>query len=285
MLSSIFYLMLAVAASQTPDACAGTVFPDRLSASGAYEGAAVLIQAAQAADATRLACLHDLAAEAETRQDWMGKRPFQAARAAVALSGGDPSAAVSILEPMVGHLHHTVPIEPDLHALLSRAYEALGRYPEAEGQRRLAIAAMESQRPFALSEADIRDLHVLEPMFGLLPIDPPGAELNTLDLTSIRAAVGGRRYDTVLLFAEDQDGAAALRVARTVDCATRAGAIEEIQTLNPTGSVLSREGPEDPRESTNALIDHRRRLVCAIEPSAEREPADVAAALRLFRAR
>lgn len=286
MLTPLLALILSTAAPQSSaDPCAGSIYASRIAASPPEEAARVLIQASQSAAPDDLACFQALAEDREAREDWLTKRPFQAARAAIALRRGDPREAIAILEPMVGHQHHTVSIAPDFHALLSRAYDAVGRYDEAEGQRRLALATAEAEPAFALTPEDLRDLPAREPAFGLLPLDAPNPEQDTLDLSSLSVTADARRYATVRLLPVDQDGVAAVRVEREVDCASRRGRAVEVILLRADGTALRREAVDDDREPYNALIMHRYSLVCAADPAERAEPADVVAALTLFRTR
>ncbi len=275
---------LLLALTPTPSGgqdCPNDLMATRLAASSAAEGAAALIRYSERGDTAALACAEALAGQQAEAAPWLEQRYFTAARAALALRRHDPAAAIALLEPMVGFQHHTVPIPADFHALLSQAYEMAGRYDEAEGQRRMALAALNEAPPFALSETEVRDLSARVSSTGLLPLSPPNPELNALDLTSIRPEGDSRRYDTVLLMPQDVAGEAARRVQRRVDCATRRGEVLKIQRLAADGRVLEEITPDDPREETAAVVSHRRRLVCEADITVG--AADLASALRLFR--
>lgn len=277
-------LLLALTlAPPVNDACTNDLMPARLAASSASEGAAALIRYSRQGDAAAAACAETLAVRHAEAAPWLERRYFTAARATVAIRRNDPVAAIALLEPLAGFQHHTVPIPADFHALLSQAYGMAGSDDEAEGQRRMALAALGETPPFALSESEIRDLPARAPFTGLLPLGPPNPELNTLDLTSIRPEGDSRRYDTVLLMPQDVEGEAARRIQRRVDCVTRRGEVLKILRLAADGRVLEEITPDDPREETAAVISHRRRLVC--EADVVTGEADLASALRLFRSR
>ena len=277
--------LLLTLTSVTPNPCPNDLMPNRLAASSAPEGAAALIRSSRGGDAAALACAEALAVQHGEAAPWLERRYFTAARAAIALRQDDPAAAIALLEPMVGFLHHTVGIPADFHALLSEAYAMAGRSDEAEGQRRMALAALADEPPFALSADEIRNLPARDPSFGVLPISPPNPDQVFLDLGSMRIEGPGRRYDTILLLAQDENNAAAVRVQRRIDCQTRRGEVLKIVRLRADGSTLEETIPEDRREDFSAVISHRQRVICLADPKAEGAEADLVAALILFRAR
>jgi len=282
-------LMLALISGQAVPAedaaCSNPTYPARLAAASSREGSAFLIRASRGGDVQTLSCAEALAIKHGEDAPWMEQRDFKAARAAVALRRNDPAAAIALLEPMVGFLHHTVGIPADFHALLSEAYDKAGRYDEAEGQRRMALATMADEPPFALSADEIRNLPARDASFGLLPVSPPNPDQVFLDMGSIRIEGLARRYDTVLLLAQDENSAAAVRVQRRVDCQTRRGEVLKVIRLRADGSTLEEITPEDQREDFSAVISHRQQVICHADPSAESARTDVVAALTLFRAR
>lgn len=288
-------LMLALASGQaavspaTPapasTALCSSVYITRVRASSEPNAAAFLLLASRGGEPRTLNCVEALAREQEQDAAWLEQRYFKAARAAVAIRRRDPHAAIALLEPMVGPQHHTVSIPADFHALLAEAYEMSGRYEEAEGQRRMALAAMALEPPFALSEDAIRRLPALEPFGGLLPISPPNPDQVFLDLSSVRIDGPVRLYDTVLLLPQDQEGAAAVRVQRRIDCQTRRGEALKILRQDASGATLEEVIPEDQREDFSAVISHRQRLICDADPGAQAPAADFVVALTLFRAR
>ena len=282
-------LMLALISGQAVPAgdaaCSNPTYPARLAAASSREGSAFLVRASRGGDAQTLSCAEALAIKHGADAPWMEQRDFKAARAAVALRRNDPAAAIALLEPMVGFLHHTVGIPADFHALLSEAYDKAGRYDEAEGQRRMALAAMTDEPPFALSADEIGSLTARDPSFGLLPASPPNPDQVFLDMGSIRVEGPVRRYDTILLLAQEENGAAAVRVQRRIDCQTRRGEVLKVVRLRGDGATLEEVIPEDQREDFSAVISHRQRVICLAEPNAKAAEADVVAALTLFRAR
>ena len=241
-------LMLALISSQAVPAedaaCSNPTYPARLAAASSREGSAFLIRASQGGDVQTLSCAEALAIKHGENAPWMEQRDFKAARAAVALRRNDPAAAIALLEPMVGFLHHTVGIPADFHAL------------------------------------PVRDTS-----FGLMPVSPPNPDQVFLDMGSIRIEGPARRYDSVLLLAQDEDGAAAVRVQRRIDCQTRRGEVLKIIRLSADGLTLEEITPEDQREDFSAVISHRQQVICHADPSAESARTDVVAALTLFRAR
>lgn len=283
LLAALLFALTSATSSEV--SCPNDLMPARLAAASAPEGAAALIRSSRGGDAAALTCAQALAVQYGEAAPWLERRYFTAARAAVAIRQNDPAAAVALLEPMVGFQHHTVAIPADFHALLSEAYDKAGRYDEAEGQRRMALAAMTEAPPFALSEAEIRAMPARDPFTSLLPLNPPNPELNTLDLASIQADGHSRLYDTVLLAPQDKDGEAARRVQRRVDCQTRRGEVLKIIRLGPDGAVLEEIKPDDPREDTSAVVSHRRLLVCEADIASGHARADLASALSLFRSR
>ncbi|QTC87335.1 hypothetical protein [Brevundimonas pondensis] len=286
-------LMLALIGSQTtdagpppaPEAVCAPAYITRVAAASYRDGATFLLQASRGGDPQTLRCIEALAVKQEADAPWIKRRGFRAARAAAAIRRNDPQNAVALLEPMVGPQHHTVSIPADFHALLSEAYEMAGRYDEAEGQRRMALAAMAQEPPFALSEDAMRGLPAREPFAGLLPISPPNPDQVFLDLSSVRIEGPVRLYDTVLLLPQDQEGAAAIRVQRRIDCQTRRGEALKILRQDASGATLEDITPEDPREDWNAVVTHRQRVICDADPGAKAGPADFVAALTLFRVR
>lgn len=285
LLAALMLVLVSGQAVPAEDACPNPLLSERLAASSSREGAAVLIRYSRGGDAQTQACAAALATKHQTDASWMEQRDFKAARAAIALRQDDPAAAIALLEPMVGFLHHTVGIPADFHALLSEAYDKAGRYDEAEGQRRMALAALVDEPPFALSADEIRNLPARDPSFGLLPVSPPNPDQVFLDMGSIRAEGPVRRYDTILLLAQDENSAAAVRVQRRIDCQTRRGEVLKVVRLRADGETLEEIIPEDQREDFSAVISHRQRVICLAEPGAEVAEADVVAALTLFRAR
>lgn len=281
-------LMLALVSGQTAlaeDVCPTPLLSERLTASSSREGAAVLIRYSRGGDAQAQACAAAQATKHQADASWMQQRDFKAALAAIALRQDDPAAAIALLEPMVGFLHHTVGIPADFHALLSEAYDKAGRYDEAEGQRRMALAALADEPPFALSADEIRNLPARDPSFGVLPVSPPNPDQIFLDLGSMRVEGPVRRYDTILLLAQDENNAAAVRVQRRIDCQARRGEVLKIVRLHADGSTLEETIPEDQREDFSAVISHRQRVICLAAPKTEGAEADLVAALILFRAR
>lgn len=285
LLAALMLVLVSGQAVPAEDVCASPLLSERLAASSSREGAAVLIRYSRGGDAQALACAAVLATKHQTDASWMEQRDFKAARAAIALRQDDPAAAIALLEPMVGFQHHTVGIPADFHALLSEAYDRVGRYDEAEGQRRMALAAMTDEPPFALSTEEIHDLTARDPSFGLLPVSPPNPDQVFLDTGSIRVEGPVRRYDTILLLAQDDNSAAAVRVHRRIDCQTRRGEVLKVIRLRANGEVLEETIPEDQREDFNAVISHRQRTICLADPGIESAEADMIAALTLFRTR
>lgn len=285
LLATLMLVLVNGQAVPAEDVCANPLLYERLGASSRREGAAVLIRYSRGGDAQAQACAAALATKHQMDASWMEQRDFKAARAAIALRQDDPAAAIALLEPMVGFLHHTVSIPADFHALLSEAYDRAGRYDEAEGQRRMALAAMTDEPPFALSAEEIHDLTARDPSFGLLPVNPPNPDQVFLDMGSIRVEGPMRQYATILLLAQDDNSAAAVRVQRRIDCQTRRGEVLKVIRLRANGEVLEETIPEDQREDVNAVISHRQRTICLTEPGAEGAEADMIAALTLFRTR
>ena len=285
LLATLMLVLISGQAVPTEDVCANPLLSERLAASSSREGAAVLIRYSRGGDAQAQTCAAALATKHQTDAAWMDQRDFKAARAAIALRQDDPAAAIALLEPIVGFLHHTVSIPADFHALLSEAYDRAGRYDEAEGQRRMALAAMTDEPPFALSVDEIRSLPAREPSFGLLPVSPPNPDQVFLDTGSIRVEGPVRRYDTILLLAQEENSAAAVRVQRRIDCQTRRGEVLKVVRLRADGEELEEITPEDQREDFNAVISHRQRTICLADPGAEGVEADMIAALTLFRSR
>lgn len=266
----------------TPDTCSSASLPSRIAATSPREGAAALVRASLNGDADTLDCAAALAADQEAREEWLDRRYFTAARALIAQRQGDPHVAIALLEPLVAIQHHTVAIPSDFHALLSEAYRSVGRVNDAEGQRLLALAALESDPPFALTDADIRAMPAQSAPLDLLPTTPANPEPNLLELGSIRRDGAKRTYSTLLVFLQDEEGEAVRRVDRVVDCNSLRGEVVNITRLRADGAVIGNAPIDDPREDFNAALDHRRRLVCAA-PVGHGRPTPIDAAVRLFR--
>lgn len=266
MIGAVMVLALGLAA---PDPVCPASMSDRLTATSAAEGAAHLIRFTQGGDRDTALCAARMAEEAEARQDGLDARYFTVARAVALERLGRPAEAVALLEPLVGFQHHTVSIPSDFHAVLSQAYAALGRGPEAEGQRRLAVASLDSDPPFTLTPDQVRDLPEQGLALPVVAMAPANPQPNLLDLGSIRIEGAARTYRTLLVFAPSDGPEAIRRIERRVDCDTLRGEIVAIERFDAAGAALPTEPLEDTREDFSASIDHRRRVVCAATPAPE----------------
>ncbi|MFJ6024283.1 hypothetical protein ACIQC9_06775 [Brevundimonas sp. NPDC092305] len=268
------------AAGLAPAPCP-TGMSARLAGANPAEGAAHLIRFSQAGDSETARCAEQLAVSEANRHDGLDQRFFVVARAVALERLGRPADAVALMEPLVGFQHHTITIPADFHAVLSQAYAASGRLPEAEGQRRLAVAAIDADPPFAMTPEQIRDLPQQTLTIPVVAVAPANPEPNLLDLGSIRIEGETRTYQTLLVLPLSDAPEAIRRIERRVDCQTLRGELVSIERLNDEGDLLATEAPDDTREDFSASVDHRRRMVCAATPAPE-GPASPQLVYRLF---
>lgn len=181
MISLIAALVLGL--SGLSEACPASM-SDGLTATGPTEGGAYLIQLVRDGDRTTALCAGRIAEKAAGELDGLDARYFTVAHAVALQHLGRPADAIVLMKPLVGFQHHTVSNPSDFHAVLSEAYAAAGRLPEAEGQRRLALASIESDPPFALTPDQIRDLPEMRLTVPVIAIAP--ATLSPICWTRVR---------------------------------------------------------------------------------------------------